>query len=48
VAGRIPGRTGPDEVIVVRTEGMASQDLALAHWAYQTALKQGLVQTLTL
>jgi len=48
VAGRIPGRTGPEEVIVVRTEGMASQDLALAHWAYQTALKQGLVQTLTL
>lgn len=48
VAGRIPGRSGKDEVIVVRTEGMASQDLALAHWTYQEALKQGLVQTLTL
>jgi ornithine cyclodeaminase len=48
VAGRIPGRTGKDEVIVVRTEGMASQDLALAHWTYQEAMKQGLIQTLTL
>jgi alanine dehydrogenase len=48
VAGRLPGRTGKDEVIVVRTEGMASQDLALAHWTYQEAMKQGLVQKLTL
>jgi ornithine cyclodeaminase len=48
VAGRVPGRTGKEEVIVVRTEGMASQDLALAHWTYQEAMKQGLIQTLKL
>jgi len=37
VTGRTTGRDGEDEVIVVRTEGMISQDVALAHWVYEEA-----------
>ena len=37
VTGRQTGRDGEDEVIVVRTEGMVSQDVALAHWVYEEA-----------
>lgn len=48
VVGQIPGRERADEVIVVRTEGMASQDIALAHWVYQEAERLGRLQTLSL
>ncbi len=48
VVGRTPGRERPDEVIVVRTEGMASQDIALAYWAYKEAARRGRLQTLAL
>ncbi|MEQ8965608.1 MAG: hypothetical protein RID91_07275 [Azospirillaceae bacterium] len=43
VAGEVPGRERDDEVIVVRTEGMASQDIALAHWTWQAARDAGMV-----
>lgn len=42
VAGESPGRERPEETILVRTEGMASQDVALAHWVYQEAVRKGL------
>ncbi len=42
VAGNVPGRERPDETILVRTEGMASQDIALAHWVYEEARDRGL------
>lgn len=42
VAGKAPGRERPEETILVRTEGMASQDVALAHWVYERARDQGL------
>lgn len=48
ITGRVVGRASPEEVIVVRTEGLASQDIALAHWAYQEAERQGMLQHLTL
>lgn len=48
VVGRIAGRERPEEIIVVRTEGMASQDIALAHWAYQEAKRQGRIQAINL
>lgn len=48
VVGRTPGRERADEVIVVRTEGMASQDVALAHWVYQEANRQARTQVLLL
>ena len=41
--GRIPGREAPEEVIVVRTEGLPSQDVALAYQSYLSARAAGLV-----
>jgi ornithine cyclodeaminase len=46
VAGSKPGRQSAAERIIVRTEGLASQDIALAHWAWQEAERQGLCQSL--
>ena len=42
VAEEVPGRERPEEIILVRTEGMASQDIALAHWVYEEACRRGL------
>ncbi|MCW2598418.1 MAG: hypothetical protein JWM02_247 [Frankiales bacterium] len=42
VGGSVPGRQRPDETIVVRTEGLASQDLLFAHWAWREAERLGL------
>ena len=42
VAGAVPGRTGPDERILVRTEGLVTQDVAISHWLYTEAVKRGL------
>jgi ornithine cyclodeaminase/alanine dehydrogenase-like protein (mu-crystallin family) len=41
VAGKHPGRTDPRQRVVLVTEGIASQDIALAYLAYQRALEQG-------
>jgi ornithine cyclodeaminase/alanine dehydrogenase-like protein (mu-crystallin family) len=46
VSGKHPGRTADDQRVLIITQGMASQDIALAHLAYQRALKAGLGQTL--
>jgi len=46
VAGSKPGRQSATETIIVRTEGLASQDIAFAHWAWQEAERQGLCQSL--
>ncbi|MCU1557863.1 MAG: hypothetical protein JWN09_1858 [Microbacteriaceae bacterium] len=35
IAGTVPGRRDADETIIVRTEGLASQDVLFAHWAWQ-------------
>jgi len=48
VAGRIPGRTAASETIVVRTEGMAVQDIALAHWTWRAARDAGMITTIPL
>ncbi len=40
VAGVIPGRTDPDERILVRTEGLVSQDIAVSHWLYRQACER--------
>ena len=42
VAGAVPGRTSPEERILVRTEGLVTQDIAVAHWLYQRACERGL------
>lgn len=40
VAGKHPGRVGAADRVLVITEGMANQDIALAHLAYQRHLQQ--------
>jgi alanine dehydrogenase len=41
VTGSHPGRTDPTQRVLIVTEGMASQDIALAYRAYCEALAQG-------
>ena len=41
VVGRKPGRAGPARVIV-RAEGMANQDIAIAAWIYERAVERGI------
>lgn len=41
IGGARPGRTSPTERILVRTEGLVTQDVAVAHWLYQQARLHG-------
>jgi ornithine cyclodeaminase len=40
VCGVLPGRATPQERILVRTEGLVTQDVAVSHWLYQEALRR--------
>ena len=40
VAGAKPGRTSPEERILIHTTGLVSQDIALAHFMYEAALQR--------
>jgi ornithine cyclodeaminase/alanine dehydrogenase-like protein (mu-crystallin family) len=42
VVGAKAGREHPNERILTRTEGLVTQDVAVSHWLYQEALRQGL------
>jgi ornithine cyclodeaminase len=42
VTGRIRGRERPDERILILTDGLVSQDVAIAHHVYRRALEEGL------
>lgn len=42
VGGSHPGRTGDDERIFVRSQGLVTQDVAQAHWVYEEARRRGL------
>ena len=42
VAGRKPGRERPEERIVIKTVGLVSQDVAVAHHVYRKAVAAGL------
>jgi ornithine cyclodeaminase/alanine dehydrogenase-like protein (mu-crystallin family) len=42
VSGKHPGRTSRDQRVLIITQGMASQDVALANLAYQRALKRNI------
>ena len=42
VSGKHPGRTREDQRVLIITQGMASQDVALANLAYRRALERGL------
>jgi alanine dehydrogenase len=40
LTGKHPGRTNPEQRVLIVTEGMASQDIALAYLAYQRAVER--------
>ncbi len=44
VAGRAPGRTGPDEITLFKSVGTAIQDVAAGFTVYKEAVRQGLGQ----
>ncbi len=46
VSGRKPGRESPEERILARSQGLVTQDIAIAHWVYRTALERGIGQRL--
>jgi alanine dehydrogenase len=48
VSGQHAGRTDSSQRVLIITEGMASQDVALAHLAYQRATERGLGMPLPL
>jgi ornithine cyclodeaminase/alanine dehydrogenase-like protein (mu-crystallin family) len=35
------GRKSPDEKIIVRSQGLATQDVAQAYWIYNKAVSEG-------
>ena len=41
VVGRVPGRERDDERILILTDGLVSQDVAIAHFIYEKARKEG-------
>lgn len=46
VSGRKAGRESPQERILARSQGLVTQDIAIAHWVYRAALERGLGQKL--
>jgi len=42
VAGTKPARESDDEIVLVRTEGLVTQDVAVAHWVYEQAVARGM------
>ena len=48
VAGKIAGRTGPDQVTLFKSNGIASWDLAAAARVYELAVEQGRGQAIPL
>lgn len=42
VGGAHPGRTDPDERIMVRSQGLVTMDVAQAYWIYEEAERRGL------
>jgi alanine dehydrogenase len=48
VTGSHPGRTDPSQRVVIITEGIASQDIAVAHLAYRRAVERDLGHSLPL
>lgn len=46
VTGRRPGRESLEERILVRSQGLVIQDIAIANWVYQAALERRIGQVL--
>jgi ornithine cyclodeaminase len=41
LAGKVPGRTSPDEITLFKSLGLAMEDLASAHYCYEKAMEKG-------
>lgn len=41
VAGHAPGRQRPEQVTLFESQGIALEDIAVAHWVYERAVAQG-------
>ena len=48
VAGRRPGRTAAGQITMFKSNGLALEDVAVAHWVYQEAVRQSVGQPLPL
>ena len=48
VAGRRPGRTDAGQITMFKSNGLALEDVAVAHWVYQEAVRQSVGQPLPL
>jgi ornithine cyclodeaminase/alanine dehydrogenase-like protein (mu-crystallin family) len=48
VAGKKPGRTNPDEIIVFDSTGTAAQDVTAAAQVYARAVERGLNKSISL
>jgi alanine dehydrogenase len=46
VAGRAAGRTAPGQITLFKSNGLALEDVAAAHYVYQEALRKGMGQPL--
>jgi ornithine cyclodeaminase/alanine dehydrogenase-like protein (mu-crystallin family) len=46
VSGAKPGRESANERILVRSQGLVTQDIAIANWVYHAALERGVGQRL--
>lgn len=44
VAGHRPGRTSPDQITIFKSNGLAVEDIAVAGYIYEEALRRGLGQ----
>jgi len=44
IAGKRPGRTGADQITIFKSNGMAIEDVAVAGYIYEEALRRGLGQ----
>lgn len=42
VLGQLPGRESPDEIIIYRTDGLVTQDVAIAYVVYKAAMERGI------
>lgn len=48
IAGRIPGRTSPDEITIFKSEGLAIQDVSVATKVYQLARARSIGQEISI
>ena len=44
IAGKRPGRTGPDQITIFKSNGLAVEDIAVAGYIYEEAVRRGLGQ----